>query len=523
VKKFSFLAAVLMCVAGVAGAAMQDGLVAYYTFDSTLNDTSGSTTTHHGTYVGDTSASYAAAQFSNGIDLDGGTEHIQAADHADFDFGAGGTGMSISAWFTVNPPYDTSWQALVAKGEGNEFRLHRNNNGNGLNWSANGNVSAGYNVNDAALHHVVVTHDGAGSNSTKEIWVDGLSRGFVTNGGQIGDNNQPLMIGENPDAPGREWQGLVDDVGLWGRPLSDAEILALWNGGTGATIGSLLGPQPQPLFTITGDGQLNVEGFKLGAGGGATDTQLNNTTETLGIWNAIDGGATVPGAVSANSQTYNVTAWETDTENSVNYDGGNDFGGDLAWASINSDGPGGSGGGLGGEDFSVRAKAYLAVPIGTWSIAAGSDDGRRIEMPGLLGLTNSGFTAIGGQTGLGGVGQDVVGYNGTTGHNRTIGVFTVTAADVVPLTNYALLQLDSFYFERGSGDSFEISIKPGSDTSFGGQGEGWNLLADGTYGWYVSSTPLTVTTAVVPEPLTMLAIGLSAAGLGRYVRRRRKA
>ena len=119
----------------VAGAAVVDGLIGYWSFDGDLLDTSNSANVHNGTYVGDTSPTYTAAKFGTGIELDGNTEHIQAADHADFDFGAGGTGMSISAWFTV-AAFDTTWQAFIAKGEGSEFRLHRNGNSNNLAWNA---------------------------------------------------------------------------------------------------------------------------------------------------------------------------------------------------------------------------------------------------------------------------------------------------------------------------------------------------------------------------------------------------
>jgi len=52
------------------------------------------------------------------------------------------------------------------------------------------------------------------------------------------------MIGENPDARGRYWNGLIDDVALWDRPLSESEIGALYNKGVGAALSSLLGSGP---------------------------------------------------------------------------------------------------------------------------------------------------------------------------------------------------------------------------------------------------------------------------------------
>ncbi len=247
-------------------------------------------------------------------------------------------------------------------------------------------------------------------------------------------------------------------------------------------------------FSLDNDGLFNVWAFQE-TGGGA-DSQLNSTTETLGIWNAILGGAPVPGTVSANGTTYGIGSYEIDTESVIDYNGGGDFGVNRGYATVNGDGPGGSGGSItGGDDLSVWANTYLAVPVGTWSIAIASDDGRQVSLDGLLGLTNPGFTAIGGQTGLGGVGDDVVGFDGTTGHDQSIGVFTIDPADAVAGTNVALLTLDAFFFERSGGDSFELSFKSGSDTSFGGSGEGWTLLTDGSLMWSISSNPINVTVA----------------------------
>ncbi|MBI1374069.1 MAG: LEPR-XLL domain-containing protein, partial [Phycisphaera sp.] len=253
-------------------------------------------------------------------------------------------------------------------------------------------------------------------------------------------------------------------------------------------------------YTVSGanDGLFNVQAFQVIPGGGSNDDDLNDTNETLGIWNAIDASGGMTGAIAANGKTYNVGAYESDTEVSIDYaGGGGDFPTNRAYATINSDGPGGGGGSVasgGGDqvDFSVRAGTYLYFPVGgTYSIAAASDDGRRISLtPIITGGTFTGFTATGGQV-TADADPYVVYYNDPTGHNNTVGVFSVDAGDV--------LYLDSFFFERGGGDSFEISIKAGSDTGFGGLGDGWALLADGVAGVQVSSTadfaPLNTSTA----------------------------
>lgn len=237
------LALVALVAGGTAQAGFIDALVSYWAFDDTLADQFAG---HDGTYVGDTSVTYAAGKFGAGVLLDGGVEHIQVNDEWAYDFGAIGSGMTISAWTRVDA-LDTSWQALVAKGEGSEFRLHRQGNNEALAWNAGGggDLAASATLLDGEFHHVVVTHDGASSSARVELWIDGILAA-AANRGQIADNNQPLMIGENPDAQNREWEGLVDDVAIWSRPLSRDEILTLYNDGDGRPLGLLI-PEPASL------------------------------------------------------------------------------------------------------------------------------------------------------------------------------------------------------------------------------------------------------------------------------------
>ena len=72
--------------------------------------------------------------------------------------------------------------------------------------------------------------------------------------------NLDLYIGENPGARGRYWDGLIDDVAIWNRPLLDSEIASLWNGGTGASVGSLV--PGVVVGDVNGDGVANTADFE---------------------------------------------------------------------------------------------------------------------------------------------------------------------------------------------------------------------------------------------------------------------
>jgi len=52
----------------------------------------------------------------------------------------------------------------------------------------------------------------------------------VTYNGKIDTNVCKLLIGENFHRPGREWNGLIDDVRIYSYALSEEQIKAIYAG-----------------------------------------------------------------------------------------------------------------------------------------------------------------------------------------------------------------------------------------------------------------------------------------------------
>ncbi|MDB4491546.1 hypothetical protein N9260_00830 [bacterium] len=214
------------------------GLIAYFPFDGDLEDKAGDS---HGTGVGD-AIEFADGQFGQGIDLNGANHVITPVENEElFDFPEGN--FSVSAWFRVDS-FDKNWQALVTKGEGSNWRIHRRGDTDHLgpvagpqadNATAGADMVDGPDVNDGAIHHVIITNgpDGAA------YYLDGVLAGEAPAGGTQG-NEWPMMIGENADGGGngRTWNGLIDDVAVWNRGLSADEVGLLFNG---ASLGQQIG------------------------------------------------------------------------------------------------------------------------------------------------------------------------------------------------------------------------------------------------------------------------------------------
>ena len=236
------------------GGELVPGLIAYWPFDGDLQDAVGDS---HGEGMGSDDIVYASGKFGQGIELDGVDQFVETpVDNEEmFDF-QDGTGFSISAWYKVGE-FTKSWQALIAKGEGNRWRIHRRGGENILTGNGgNGDVPGGTpDINDGELHHIVLVSDP--ENDEVRLYSDG-ELSSSNNGPAIQSNENPMMIGENPDARNRTWSGIIDDVGIWNRPITESEIALIWNGGSG---GSLLsgGGGPRVVGKFSADWTDDVE------------------------------------------------------------------------------------------------------------------------------------------------------------------------------------------------------------------------------------------------------------------------
>jgi hypothetical protein len=116
----------------------------------------------------------------------------------------------------------------------------------------------GPSVNDGGFHHVVAISE---QGVSTRLWVDGTLA--ATGGAPTINNptsgNQAIWIGDNPDTGDRSWDGLIDDVGIWNRVLTEDEIMALWSGGAGTSINDFLGVPGD----VDDSGVADIEDFNI--------------------------------------------------------------------------------------------------------------------------------------------------------------------------------------------------------------------------------------------------------------------
>jgi len=237
-------------------------LTVYYNFDNNLLDQAhlipGTASAsadnldfasgHPGTY--DTGLFGGAGYFGPGTT----NGHAEAPFSIDIDGDLAGPSREITVqWWGRVDAFTTGWQAGVAHGEGDNWRFHRWGDNPTMAWQGGGGditppETTDFPVADGEWHHFVGTSSGI--TNTKVLYIDGVEAVSSAVGTPIAvDTALPLMVGENPEANNREWDGGIDDVAIWRRALTAEQILAIYSAGIeGQSLADLIdGPAADPL------------------------------------------------------------------------------------------------------------------------------------------------------------------------------------------------------------------------------------------------------------------------------------
>jgi len=148
-------------------------------------------------------------------------------------------------WVVENAGYDTGYcgyRLTISTANGWTYMLSNNDN------MLDQYVSFA-NMHDNNWHHLCFTWAGG----TTYYYTDGSK----TAGGSwantlIYTSPTGLGFGQNDLFGGNFYSGLIDEVGIWSRALTDAEVAFLYNGGTGRSCYSVdTTPSPTPTMTPT--------------------------------------------------------------------------------------------------------------------------------------------------------------------------------------------------------------------------------------------------------------------------------
>jgi hypothetical protein len=228
---FASVAAALQDPAG-----LNSGLVAWWKLDETggaqAADSSGNSL--HGKLVGTPQWRPGGGTVGGALELSGSGDYVLIGSESKFDFTER---MTVAAWIKV-VGFDKNWQAIVAKGD-TSWRIARDRDRDCAQFAVNSIpreqlLKGRIKVDDGQWHHVAGVYDGG----KMYLYIDGVLDLSTVTTTKIPVNDFPVTIGENAEAKGRFWHGLIDEVRIYGRALSPAEvaILARPPAGTSQTI-----------------------------------------------------------------------------------------------------------------------------------------------------------------------------------------------------------------------------------------------------------------------------------------------
>ncbi|MFQ6114705.1 MAG: LamG-like jellyroll fold domain-containing protein [bacterium] len=236
-----FLSISIVLVLGWGSSALaQDHLVAYYTFEGNFSDSSGNNL--NGTPFGDATIVFDTDRESNVLRLDGEGDYVDLGNDTLFNW----TGaFSAAFWIKVNA-WQGSWDTVLKKSDVWSFERDIERNALAFYHWPNFVPTVVTVLEDGNWHHIAATYDGV----EQKIYKDGMLMGTKKNIGDMNINTNHVFIGSD-NGGGRYFNGWLDDVRIYNRVLSDAEIDSL---GRTDTTG-----EPGPGTKIVGNYELNIE------------------------------------------------------------------------------------------------------------------------------------------------------------------------------------------------------------------------------------------------------------------------
>ena len=232
-----------LAVSGSAHASINDGLVLHYSFDTNedgvVTDQSGNG--HAGTVSG---ATWTSDPVHGGgvYSFDGSNDFIRTQDDDTLSFGDGADDapFTICAWVRRNQDVRSEW--LCGKySDTKAIREYavwfRNESGGRVAASCADGSTQAYiarkspDFDSGVWHHVTATYDGNSSSTGIALYLDGVrvdnedySLGAYT---AMENQTQHFYIGWVDGAASPGFDGLIDDVRIYGRELAEHEILEL--------------------------------------------------------------------------------------------------------------------------------------------------------------------------------------------------------------------------------------------------------------------------------------------------------
>src|SRR3989338_7380524 len=216
-------------------AASNLGLVGYWTFDEgtglRANDFRGKN--NYGTLSGTTKPTWVSGKHGKALSFDGTSGYVDAGNQSSVNLT---TAITASVWIKYNvDPKTLRYNGIISKQVStNAYQLQTYSTDGRIEFVIGTGVTAAASISNTVLkqgawYHIVGTFDG----SNVRMYVNGIADGtpapYV---GTIPISSNNLVIGKNYDGTNKFFNGLIDDVRIYSRALSAAEVYNLYKSGS---------------------------------------------------------------------------------------------------------------------------------------------------------------------------------------------------------------------------------------------------------------------------------------------------
>jgi hypothetical protein len=260
------------------------------------NDLTDNNTVGQGTGVLDNCADFES----------GNSEYLSITDASQTGLDITGS-FSVSVWLKLESQPSNGFYGIIAKhsggGSNRAYAMSYRDNGGTksiyLDLSDNGTGSSAYEITISAglptgsWAHVVLTYtSGTGA---MELFVDAVSEGTNTHSiTSIANRSDPFVLGALESASTAYFDGLMDEVAIWSKVLTQGEIFDLYNGGDALPYSSGTAYTKELTDSVNASDSQDLETGK-------------NLTEsiTAAITDALDAGKALTESITANATITN--------------------------------------------------------------------------------------------------------------------------------------------------------------------------------------------------------------------------
>ena len=204
----------------------EDSLILYFSFDELdgENTIDHSQYENHGELVG--GPKLVDGKFGKALEFNGENDWVTVPHHETLTVDED---VTVMAWinterYTGGPNGDQQWQGILAKGNNpRSYSFYTERNSQCLHFSVGGGSVCDKVVPLGEWAHVVAQVDG----NVHRYWVNGEPAG------ESGGKNPPpgaadtadVLIGTTNEGINRVFEGLIDEVRIWNRALTEEEVI----------------------------------------------------------------------------------------------------------------------------------------------------------------------------------------------------------------------------------------------------------------------------------------------------------